>query len=153
MLPLSLKNGKINMLLDKTQIQEIIPHRDPFLLIDKVLDLKPGDSAIGEKYVSPQEDFFRGHFPSEPVMPGVLIIESIAQTGAITLLSLPENKGKSVYFGGLKNAKFKRKVIPGDTLRLEVKLTKVKAKFGVGTGKAYVGEELACEAEFIFSYM
>ncbi len=141
------------MELNKEQIKEIIPHRDPFLLVDRVLDLVPGKTAIGEKDVRSDEYYFKGHFPSEPIMPGVLIIESIAQTGAITLLSLPENKGKIVYFGGLKKAKFKRKVVPGDTLRLEVELNKIKEKFGNGFGRAFVGDKLACEAEFIFSYM
>ena len=141
------------MILNKEQIQEIIPHRDPFLLVDRITDIEPGKTAIGEKDVHSEEYYFKGHFPNEPIMPGVLIIESIAQTGAVTLLALPENKGKSVYFGGLKKAKFKRKVIPGDTLRFEVELYKVKAKFGQGIGKAYVGDKLACEAEFLFSYM
>ncbi len=141
------------MKLNKEQIKEIIPHRDPFLLVDRVLDLKPGDTAIGEKDVKIDEYYFKGHFPQEPIMPGVLIIESIAQTGAITLLSLPENKGKMVYFGGLKKVKFKRKVVPGELLRLEVELHKVKAKFGLGYGRAFVGDKLACEAEFMFSYM
>jgi 3-hydroxyacyl-[acyl-carrier-protein] dehydratase len=145
--------GRRIMELNKEQIKEIIPHRDPFLLVDRVLDLVPGKTAIGEKDVRSDEYYFKGHFPSEPIMPGVLIIESIAQTGAITLLSLPENKGKIVYFGGLKKAKFKRKVVPGDTLRLEVELNKIKEKFGNGFGRAFVGDKLACEAEFIFSYM
>ncbi len=141
------------MILNREQIKEIIPHRDPFLLIDRVLDLVPGKTTIGEKDVKIDEYYFKGHFPQEPVMPGVLIIESIAQTGAITLLTIPGNEGKMVYFGGLKKAKFKRKVVPGDTLRLEVELDKVKERFGTGFGKAYVGDELACEAEFVFSYM
>ena len=141
------------MILNREQIKEIIPHRDPFLLIDRVLDLVPGKTTIGEKDVKIDEYYFKGHFPQEPVMPGVRIIESIAQTGAITLLTIPGNEGKMVYFGGLKKAKFKRKVVPGDTLRLEVELDKVKERFGTGFGKAYVGDELACEAEFVFSYM
>ncbi|MCF7833206.1 MAG: 3-hydroxyacyl-ACP dehydratase FabZ [Candidatus Marinimicrobia bacterium] len=140
-------------MLNKEQIKEIIPHRDPFLLVDRVLDIEPGATAIGEKDINPDEYYFKGHFPNEPIMPGVLIIEAIAQTGAITLLALPKNNGKSVYFGGLKKAKFKRKVIPGDVLRMEVELHQVKEKFGNGIGKAYVGDQLACEAEFIFSYM
>ena len=141
------------MKLNKEQIKEIIPHRDPFLLIDRVLDLKPGKTTIAEKDVRIDEYYFKGHFPEEPVMPGVLIIESIAQAGAITLLSMPENKGKIVYFGGLKKAKFKRKVVPGEILRLEVEIHKIKEKFGNGYGRAYVGDEIACEAEFLFSYM
>ena len=141
------------MKLNKEQIKEIIPHRDPFLLIDRVLDLKPGKTTIAEKDVKIDEYYFKGHFPEEPVMPGVLIIESIAQAGAITLLSMPENKGKIVYFGGLKKAKFKRKVVPGEVLRLEVEIHKIKEKFGNGYGRAYVGDKIACEAEFLFSYM
>ncbi|MCK4529757.1 MAG: 3-hydroxyacyl-ACP dehydratase FabZ [Candidatus Marinimicrobia bacterium] len=141
------------MKLNKEQIKEIIPHRDPFLLIDRVLDLKPGKTTIAEKDVKIDEYYFKGHFPEEPVMPGVLIIESIAQAGAITLLSMPENKGKIVYFGGLKKVKFKRKVVPGEVLRLEVEIHKIKEKFGNGFGWAYVGDKLACEAEFLFSYM
>ena len=141
------------MILNREQIKEIIPHRDPFLLVDRVLEMEIGRTAIAEKDVDPNEYYFKGHFPGEPIMPGVLIIEAIAQTGAITLLAIPENKGKSVYFGGLKKAKFKRKVVPGDTLRFEIELHKIKEKFGQGTGKAYVGDKLACEAEFVFSYM
>lgn len=141
------------MKLNREQIKEIIPHRDPFLLIDRVIDLVPGKTTIGEKDVKLEEYYFKGHFPQEPIMPGVLIIESIAQTGAITLLTIPGNEGKMVYFGGLKKVKFKRKVVPGDTLRLEVELQKVKEKFGTGYGKAFVGDKLACEAEFVFSYM
>ncbi len=141
------------MKLNKEQIKEIIPHRDPFLLVDRVLDLIPGKTTIAEKDVRIDEYYFKGHFPEEPIMPGVLIIESIAQTGAITLLSLPKNKGKIVYFGGLKKVKFKRKVVPGDILRLEVEIHKMKEKFGHGFGRAYVGDKIACEAEFLFSYM
>ena len=139
-------------MLDLDQIKEIIPHREPFLLLDRIIDLKPGKTATGEKTVTEKEFFFPGHFPQEFVMPGVLIIEALAQTGAITLLSLPENKGKIVYFGGIKYAKFKRKVIPGDVLRLEAELDKVKTNYGRGTGHAYVGDQLACKAEFLFSY-
>jgi 3-hydroxyacyl-[acyl-carrier-protein] dehydratase len=145
--------GRKIMKLNKEQIKEIIPHRDPFLLVDRVLDLVPGKTTIAEKDVRIDEYYFKGHFPSEPIMPGVLIIESIAQTGAITLLTIPGNEGKMVYFGGLKKVKFKRKVVPGDTLRLEVELNKIKEKFGNGFGRAFVGDKLACEAEFIFSYM
>ncbi len=140
------------MLLDKSQIEEIIPHRYPFLLIDRIIALEPGKTAVGEKYCDPNDFYFPGHFPKEPIMPGVLILESLAQTGAITLLSAPENKGKSVYFAGIRHAKFRRKVIPGDLLRLEVELTRSNGKFGFGVSKAFVGTELACEAEFSFTY-
>ncbi len=138
------------MILNSNQIQEIIPHRYPFLFVDRITELVAGHSATGEKNVSVNEPFFQGHFPQEHVMPGVIMIEALAQVGAVTLLSKEEYKGKIVYFAGLKDAKFRRKVIPGDTLRLEVVITKFKAKFGVGKGAAYVGSELACEAEFSF---
>lgn len=140
------------MILNTEDIKKIIPHRPPFLLVDRVLDIVPGKKATAEKSVTDKEFFFPGHFPQEFVMPGVLIIESLAQTGAIILLSQPENKGKIVYFVGLKHAKFRRKVVPGDTLRLEVELGRMKTRFGVGYGRAYVGDELACEAEFMFSF-
>ena len=139
-------------MLTGDQIKDIIPHREPFLLVDRIIKLDPGKTAVGEKDVTEKEFFFPGHFPDEFVMPGVLIIEALAQTGAITLLSVPENKGKKVYFGGIKNAKFKRKVVPGDLLRLEAEIDKLKANFGRGIGRAYVGDELACEAQFLFSY-
>ncbi|MGD9910165.1 MAG: 3-hydroxyacyl-ACP dehydratase FabZ [Candidatus Izemoplasmatales bacterium] len=147
---LSLKNGRTTKLLNSNQIQEIIPHRYPFLMVDRITEMEEGVSAVGEKNVTANEPYFQGHFPQEHVMPGVLMIEALAQVGAVTLLAKPENKGKIAYFAGLKEAKFRRKVIPGDTLRLEVIITKFKAKFGVGKGLAYVGNELACEAEFSF---
>jgi len=140
-------------MLNNKQIQEIIPHRYPFLLVDRILKIEPGKTAIGEKDVRPDDFYFPGHFPNDPVMPGVLILESLAQTGAITLLSVPENKGKNVYFAGIRHAKFRRKVVPGDTLRLEVCLTRTNGKFGVGVSKAFVGNSLACEAEFTFTYL
>ncbi len=139
-------------MLTSNQIQKIIPHRYPFLLVDRILELNPGKTAIGEKVVSANEFFFPGHFPDEHVMPGVLILEALAQTGAITLLSAPEHKGKNVYFAGIRYAKFRRKVIPGDILRLEVEVTKLKAQYGVGLSKAYVGDQLVCEAEFSFAF-
>lgn len=137
-------------MLTSNQIQEIIPHRYPFLMVDRILELLPGHSAVGEKCVSVNEPFFQGHFPKEHVMPGVLIIEAIAQVGAVTLLSKEEYFGRNIYFAGIKNAKFRRKVIPGDILKIVVEITKFKSKFGIGTGTAYVGEEIACEAEFSF---
>ena len=104
------------MVMDIKEIMEIIPHRQPFLLIDRIEELEPGKRAVGKKCVTYNEPFFNGHFPQEPVMPGVLILEALAQTGAVAILSQPENKGKTVYFGGIDKAKFKRKVVPGDCL-------------------------------------
>ena len=114
------------MLLDINDIQKIIPHRYPFLLVDCVEEMEPGVRAVGYKNVTMNEPFFQGHFPQQPVMPGVLIIEALAQVGAIAVLSLPENKGKLAFFGGIKNAKFRKQVIPGDRLRLETKVTSEK---------------------------
>jgi 3-hydroxyacyl-[acyl-carrier-protein] dehydratase len=137
-------------MLNSLEIQAIIPHRYPFLMIDRIIELIPGHSATGEKDIAIDEPVLQGHFPSEPIFPGVLIIEAIAQVGAVTLLSKEEYKGRIVYFAGLKEAKFRRKVIPGDILRLEVIITKFKSKFGIGKGRAFVGSDLACEAEFSF---
>ena len=122
--------------LDIKQIQQIIPHRHPFLLLDYVEDYEPGQYAIAYKCVSYREEFFAGHFPQEPVMPGVLIVEALAQTGAVAILSKPENKGKIAYFASINNAKFKNKVVPGDTLTLEVEIIKEKGPMGVGKAKA-----------------
>ena len=122
--------------LDVKQIEEIIPHRHPFLLVDYIEDYEPGEFAVGYKCVTFHEDFFRGHFPQEPVMPGVLIVEALAQTGAVAILSKPENKGKIAYFASINNAKFKNKVVPGDTLTLEVEIIKEKGPMGVGKAKA-----------------
>lgn len=138
-------------MLNSNQIQEIIPHRHPFLLVDRVIELEAGVKAVGIKNVTASDYFFQGHFPEEHVMPGVLMIEALAQVGAVAILSLEENKGKIAYFGGIKKAKFKRKVIPGDTLRLETKITKSRGSIGYGTARAYVGEEIAVEAELTFA--
>ena len=108
------------MLMNKEQIMEIIPHRDPFLLIDEVEEMEVGKSITAIKHVSPEEYYFKGHFPKEPVMPGVLIVETLAQAGAVAVLSMEEYRGKTAYFGGIKNAKFRQKVKPGDTLKLVV---------------------------------
>jgi len=139
------------MLLNSNQIQEIIPHRFPMLLVDQILELEPGVKATGLKNVTANEPFFQGHFPQEHVMPGVLIIEALAQVGAVALLSLEENKGKTAYFGGIKNAKFKRKVIPGDTLTLKTEIIKSRGSVGVGSATAYVGDEIAAKAELTFA--
>ena len=118
------------------EIEQILPHRHPFLLVDYIEDYEPGKFAVGYKCVTFREDFFKGHFPQEPVMPGVLIIEALAQTGAVAILSKPENKGKIAYFAYINNAKFKNKVVHGDTLTLEVEIIKEKGPMGVGRAKA-----------------
>ena len=138
------------MELNSNQIQEIIPHRYPMLLVDKIIELEPGESAVGIKGVTANEQFFQGHFPDYHVMPGVLIIEALAQVGAVAILSLDEYKGKIAFFGGIKNARLKRQVVPGDTLRLEIKLTSRRGPIGVGDAAAYVGDELAVKAELTF---
>ncbi len=132
------------------EIEEIIPHRHPFLLIDCVESLIPGEKAVAYKSVSFTESHFKGHFPAEPVMPGVLIIEALAQTGAVAILSLEENKGKIAYFAAINNAKFKRKVVPGDKLRLECELIRIKGPLGVGKATATVDGEIAVQAELTF---
>ncbi|SKA78086.1 3-hydroxyacyl-[acyl-carrier-protein] dehydratase [Clostridium sp. USBA 49] len=132
------------------EIKEILPHRYPFLLVDKIESLEPGVKAVGYKNVTMNEYFFQGHFPEEPVMPGVLIIEALAQTGAVALLSLEEFKGKIGYFTGIDKAKFRRKVVPGDTLRLEVEIIKRRGPVGIGKAVAYVEDKKAAEAELSF---
>lgn len=132
------------------EIKEIIPHRYPMLLIDRVEELEAGKSIKAKKNVSVNEPFFQGHFPHEPVMPGVLIVEAMAQAGAIALLSMEEFKGKTAYFGGIDKAKFRKKVVPGDTLVLEVELTKVRSSAGCGKGIAYVDGKKVAEAELTF---
>ena len=136
------------MLLDQNAIKEIIPHREPFILVDAVEQMT--DSSItAYKYVTGQESFFQGHFPLYPVMPGVLIIEALAQAGAVMILSHPEFRGKKAFFGGMDRVRFKRKVLPGDDLRLVVTLEKMRGSIGFATGKAYVGDSLAASAEII----
>ena len=133
------------------EIMEIIPHRQPFMLLDTIEDLEAGVRAKAKKCVTYNEPFFAGHFPGEPVMPGVLIIEALAQAGAVAILSVPENKGKIAYFGGIENAKFKGKVVPGDVLILETEIIKSKGPIGVGSAKAYVNDKLVVSAQLTFA--
>ena len=137
--------------MTKHEIEAIIPHRDPFLLLDEIVHMEVMKHGTGIKHVREDEDYFRGHFPQRPVMPGVLIVEALAQTGAVVILSSPDFKGKIAYFAGLKNAKFRKSVLPGDTLRLEVEITRVRGSFGIGQGMAYVDDDLVCEAELMFA--
>lgn len=136
--------------LDVKQIEEIIPHRHPFLLVDYIEDYVPGEYAVGYKCVTFREDFFKGHFPQQPVMPGVLIVEAMAQTGAVAILSQEENKGKIAFFGGIDKCRFKRKVVPGDKLRLETKIIKQKGPVGIGEAIATVDGKVAVKAELTF---
>ncbi|CAI3497043.1 3-hydroxyacyl-ACP dehydratase FabZ [Enterococcus cecorum] len=137
-------------LMDIVQIKEIIPHRYPMLLIDRVEELMEGQRIVAKKNVTINEPFFQGHFPHEPVMPGVLIVEAMAQAGAVALLSLPQFKGKTAYFGGIDKAKFRKKVTPGDTLILEVEILKIKANAGLGKGVARIDGKKVAEAELTF---
>lgn len=137
--------------LTAKEIMEIIPHRQPFMLLDTIEELEPGVKAVAKKCVSYNEPYFAGHFPSEPVMPGVLIIEALAQTGAVAILSQPEFRGKTAYFAAINSAKFKEKVTPGDVLMLETEIIKVKGPIGVGSAKAYVDGKLVVTAELTFA--
>jgi len=138
-------------MMDIDEIKEIIPHRYPFLLVDRIEEVTEGKGAVGYKNVSANEEFFTGHFPDYPVMPGVLIVEALAQVGAVALLSLEENKGKIALFAGIDKVRFKRQVRPGDVLRLEVEIIKTRGPIGFGEAKATVGDELACTGELMFA--
>ena len=138
-------------LLNTQQIMELLPHRNPFLLIDTIEELVPGEKAVAKKNVTMNEPYFMGHFPGNPVMPGVLIIEALAQTGAVAILCQDEWKGKTAYFAGINNAKFKQKVVPGDTLELTTEIIKVKGPIGVGKAVAKVNGKTACMAELTFA--
>ena len=137
--------------LDINAIKKILPHRQPFLLVDRITELEPGKRAVGIKNVTINEDFFRGHFPEEPVMPGVLLIEALAQVGAVALLSMEEFRGRIAYFGGINKARFKRKVVPGDRLTLITEIVQRRGPMGIGKAEAFVGNEKAVEAELVFA--
>ena len=139
------------MQLSTEEIKKIIPHRYPFLLIDRITDFEPGSWAEAVKCVSADEPFFQGHFPDYAVMPGVLILEALAQTGAVALLSLPENEGKNAFFARIKDVKFKKQVTPGDVLHLRCELKKQMGSFGTGEASAKINDEIACTAEFTFA--
>ena len=136
--------------LNIKEIQEIIPHRHPFLLLDAIEDYEPGEYAVGYKCVTYREDFFKGHFPEKPVMPGVLIIEALAQAGAVAILSIPENQGKIAFFGGIQKCRFKGMVVPGDKLKLETRIIKIKGPLGVGEAVASVDGKVVASAELTF---
>ncbi len=138
-------------MLDKNEIEKIIPQRDPFLMIDEVEVFIPGECCIAYKNVSVDEWYFKGHFPGNPIMPGVLIVESLAQAGAVAILSMEENKGKNALFGGINNMKFKKMVVPGDRLKLEVKIIKRKGPIGVGEALATVDGVVAAKGELTFA--
>ena len=138
-------------IFDYNQIKEIIPHRQPFLLIDRVVEYEVGTRCVAIKQVSGNEPFFQGHFPDYAVMPGVLITEALAQTGAVAILNSEENKGKLAFFAGIDKCRFKKQVTPGDTLKLEVEITKMRGPIGKGNAKATVDGEVACSCELTFA--
>ena len=142
--------GDLKM-LNKEEIKNIIPQREPFLMIDEVEEFVPGESCTAYKNVSADEYYFKGHFPGNPIMPGVLIVESLAQTGAVAILSMEENKGKNALFGGIDKIRFKRQVVPGDRLKLEVKIIKRKGPIGIGEAIATVDGKVAAKGELTFA--
>ncbi|MCP3761456.1 MULTISPECIES: 3-hydroxyacyl-ACP dehydratase FabZ [Domibacillus] len=137
--------------MDIREIKETIPHRYPFLLVDRILEAEDGKRAVGIKNVTANEEFFNGHFPEYPVMPGVLIVEALAQVGAVAMLKKEENKGRLAFFAGIDNCRFKRQVVPGDQLRLEVEMTRLRGSIGKAKATATVDGELVCEADLMFA--
>jgi len=138
-------------MLDAKEIQNIIPHRYPFLLVDRILEIEEGKRAVGIKNVTINEPFFQGHFPGNPIMPGVLIVEAMAQVGAVSILAMEEYKGKLAVFTGIDNLRFKKQVVPGDTLRMEVTMIAMKRGIGKAKAEAYVGDQLAVSGELMFA--
>ena len=138
--------------LGAAEIRGLIPHRYPFLLVDRIEELEPGVRAVGIKNVSQNEPFFQGHFPDYPVMPGVLIIEALAQVGAVGVMAGGEHRDKLALFAGIDDVRFRRQVLPGDVLTLEVEIGRLKGRAGRGTGRATVGDERVCEAELMFAF-
>jgi len=136
---------------EQWDIQSVLPHRYPFLLVDRILEVVPGERAKGIKNVTINEPFFQGHFPGFPIMPGVLIVEAMAQVGAFSILTMEENKGKLALFTGIENLRFRRQVLPGDTLLLEVEMTKMRGPLGRGRGTATVDGKVACSGELLFA--
>jgi 3-hydroxyacyl-[acyl-carrier-protein] dehydratase len=145
------ESGGTTTILDAVEIQKIIPHRYPFLLVDRIVELDAGKRAVGLKNVTMGDPFFQGHFPHYPVMPGVLIVEAIAQVGAVAMLGLKEHGDKIAFFAGIDNVRFKRQVKPGDVLRLEVELGQIRRNIGTGSGVATVDGEVACKGDFMFA--
>jgi 3-hydroxyacyl-[acyl-carrier-protein] dehydratase len=138
--------------LGPAEIRDLIPHRYPFLLVDRIEELEPGVRAVGIKNVTQNEPFFQGHFPDYPVMPGVLVVEALAQVGAVGVMAGGEHRDKLALFAGIDGVRFRRQVLPGDVLRMEVEIERLKGRVGRGRGRATVGDERVCEAELMFAF-